>query len=59
MNPLVNDRWRGTFEVKETGNYYYTLQAWIDRFKSWRQGFAKKVDVARCRSRPVGRVKAH
>ena len=45
MNPLVNDRWRGTFEVKETGNYYYTLQAWIDRFKSWRQGFAKKVDV--------------
>ena len=45
MNPLVNDRWRGTFEVKETGNYYYTLQAWVDRFKSWRQGFAKKVDV--------------
>ena len=45
MNPLVNDRWRGTFEVKETGNYYYTLQAWVDRFKSWRQGFAKKVDA--------------
>jgi starch synthase (maltosyl-transferring) len=45
MNPLVNDRWRGTFEVKEIGNYYYTLQAWVDRFKSWRQGFAKKVDA--------------
>ena len=45
MQPLVNDRWRGTFEVNEIGNYYYTLQAWVDRFKSWRQGFAKKVDA--------------
>ena len=45
MQPLVNDRWRGTFEVKEIGNYYYTLQAWVDRFKSWRLGFAKKVDA--------------
>ncbi len=45
MKPLVNDRWRGTFEVKEIGNYFYTLQAWVDRFKSWRQGFAKKVDA--------------
>jgi starch synthase (maltosyl-transferring) len=45
MQPLVNDRWRGTFEVNAIGNYYYTLQAWVDRFKSWRQGFAKKVDA--------------
>ena len=42
MQPLVNDRWRGTFEVDEVGDYYYTLLAWVDRFKSWRQGFAKK-----------------
>jgi starch synthase (maltosyl-transferring) len=45
MQPLVNDRWRGTFQVKEIGNYYYTLQAWIDRFESWRHGFAKKVEA--------------
>lgn len=45
MKPLVNDRWRGTFEVKEIGNYHYTLQAWVDRFKSWRQGLVKKVDA--------------
>jgi starch synthase (maltosyl-transferring) len=43
MEPLVNDRWRSSFEVNEIGNYYYTLQAWVDRFQSWRQGFAKKV----------------
>src|SRR4029434_1858627 len=45
MQPLVNDRWRGTFEVNELGNYYYTLQAWVDRFESWRRGFAKKVEA--------------
>ena len=45
MQPLVNDRWRGTFQVKEIGNYYYTLQAWIDLFESWRHGFAKKVEA--------------
>ena len=45
MTPLVNDRWRATFEVKETGTYLYTLQGWVDRFETWRQAFAKKVDA--------------
>jgi starch synthase (maltosyl-transferring) len=45
MQPLSNDRWRGTFEVTEIGDYFYTVQAWVDRFKSWRQAFAKKVDA--------------
>jgi len=45
MHPLVNDRWRGTFEVDEVGDYYYALQAWVDRFESWRRAFAKKVEA--------------
>jgi len=45
MQPLVNDRWRGTFEVDEVGDYYYALQAWVDRFESWRRAFAKKVEA--------------
>jgi starch synthase (maltosyl-transferring) len=45
MEPLVNDRWRGAFEVNEIGNYDYTLEAWVDRFQSWRQGFAKKLEA--------------
>jgi starch synthase (maltosyl-transferring) len=40
---LVNDRWRGEFAVTETGRYRYTLEAWVDHFKSWRQGLGKKV----------------
>lgn len=43
MTPLINDRWRGTFEVTETGSYRYTLQGWVDRFKSWHKNFLKKM----------------
>jgi starch synthase (maltosyl-transferring) len=46
MAPLVNDRWRGAFEVTQLGVYRYTLQAWPDRFASWRQGLAKKVEAS-------------
>ena len=45
MTFLVNDRWRGEFQVTELGDYYYTVQGWVDRFKSWRHGFAKKVEA--------------
>jgi len=45
MESLDNDRWRATFEVTEIGAYLYTLQAWVDRFGSWRQGLAKKLQA--------------
>jgi starch synthase (maltosyl-transferring) len=45
MTPLVNDRWRGEFVVTELGEYRYTLQAWVDRFKSWRRDFVKRVEA--------------
>ena len=45
MTPLGNDRWSGRFDVDSVGPYVYTLQAWIDRFASWRSNFIKKVDA--------------
>jgi len=45
MDFLVNDRWRGEFTVTELGQYRYTVQAWVDHFKSWRQGLLKKYDA--------------
>jgi starch synthase (maltosyl-transferring) len=42
MDFIVNDRWRGEFTVTELGQYRYTVQAWVDNFKSWRQGLWKK-----------------
>ena len=43
MAPVVNDRWRARFEIAETAPYEYTIEAWIDRFESWRAALSKKV----------------
>jgi starch synthase (maltosyl-transferring) len=45
MTFIVNDRWQGDFTVTELGQYLYTVEAWTDRFKSWRQNLVKKVAV--------------
>ncbi|MBN2032411.1 MAG: alpha-1,4-glucan--maltose-1-phosphate maltosyltransferase [Deltaproteobacteria bacterium] len=43
MEPLINDRWRGSFQVSDIGRYFYTIEAWVDRFKTWRRDLKKKV----------------
>ncbi|HEX9879252.1 MAG TPA: alpha-1,4-glucan--maltose-1-phosphate maltosyltransferase [Candidatus Binatia bacterium] len=43
MHHVANDRWRGEFPLSEIGRYRYTLKAWVDRFKTWRQSLIKKV----------------
>lgn len=45
MEFLVNDRWRGSFDVTELGRYRYTIMAWVDQFKSWRDKLQKKVEA--------------
>ena len=45
MEPLGNDRWRGSFRVEELGRYRYTLRGWVDRFATWHHGFGKKVEA--------------
>jgi starch synthase (maltosyl-transferring) len=45
MTPEGNDRWRGAFSVPEAGRYEYTVEGWIDRFQTWRDGLAKRIDA--------------
>ncbi|MBL7119059.1 MAG: alpha-1,4-glucan--maltose-1-phosphate maltosyltransferase [Dehalococcoidia bacterium] len=45
MESLVNDLWRGSFTVSQLGRYRYTLMAWVDVFKTWRQNLGRKVDA--------------
>jgi starch synthase (maltosyl-transferring) len=45
MKLVENDRWRGQFTVSELGNYFYTIEAWINRFESWRKDLKKKMDA--------------
>ncbi len=43
MQLVVNDVWRAEFQVDGAGEYFYTVQAWVDRFKSWRHSIEKKI----------------
>src|SRR5579883_2914767 len=45
MEPKGNDEWSGRFTVAQPGWYEYTVQAWVDRFASWRRDLAKKADA--------------
>jgi starch synthase (maltosyl-transferring) len=42
MAVLGNDRWQASFRVDELRPYEYTVEAWIDRFESWRHELSKK-----------------
>src|SRR5882762_7859133 len=45
MNPTFNDTWTASFYVVEKGNYFFTIQAWIDHFDTWYDGFKKKANA--------------
>ena len=42
MELTGNDRWRGEFVVSQTGRYYYTVAAWIDRFGTWKRDLIRR-----------------
>jgi starch synthase (maltosyl-transferring) len=46
MEPIGNDRWRGSFVVSDLGSYRFGIRAWIDRFGTWRSRLEKKIAAA-------------
>ncbi|HSE82937.1 MAG TPA: alpha-1,4-glucan--maltose-1-phosphate maltosyltransferase [Thermodesulfobacteriota bacterium] len=45
MEFVVNDRWEAQFTVGKIGVYLYTVEAWVDHFKTWQKGLQKKFDA--------------
>ncbi len=43
MTPKGNDCWEAAFPVSTLGRYFYTVQGWIDRFKTWRFDLKKRI----------------
>jgi starch synthase (maltosyl-transferring) len=41
-----NDRWTASFDVDTLGRWEYTVEAWVDRFASWRVELSKKFAAA-------------
>lgn len=45
MTPTWNDEWIAPFYVPETGIYKFKIEAWIDHFDTWFDGFKKKAEA--------------
>jgi starch synthase (maltosyl-transferring) len=45
MEFIDNDRWQGEFGIEELGVYYYTLEGWVNHYKSWQKDIRKKFDA--------------
>ncbi|HKF49165.1 MAG TPA: alpha-1,4-glucan--maltose-1-phosphate maltosyltransferase [Terracidiphilus sp.] len=43
MQPLVNDRWTGSFRVSELGRYGFKVQGWVDHFETWHRDLLKRI----------------
>ena len=40
-----NDRWTGSFTADAPGRWEFTIQAWVDRFESFREEIRRKVEA--------------
>jgi len=45
MRHANNDRWHGEFIADEIGIYRYTLQGWVDHFRTWQRDIVKKFEA--------------
>ena len=45
MRPGDNDRWQAAFVVEAVGRCEYTVEAWVDRFATWRHQLVARVDA--------------
>jgi starch synthase (maltosyl-transferring) len=45
MTHLSNDRWRGVCSLYEMAIYEYTVEAWTDAFRGWRDEFSVKFEA--------------
>ncbi|MBN9430038.1 MAG: alpha-1,4-glucan--maltose-1-phosphate maltosyltransferase [Burkholderiales bacterium] len=44
MQAEGNDVWRAAFVPPVPGRYLYEVCAWVDAFRSWRDGFARRIE---------------
>ena len=45
MVHIDNDRWRGAFTLYELATHEYTVEAWTDTFRGWRNEFTTKFEA--------------
>ena len=43
LEPVGNDRWRGSFQPAELGRWQYTIEAWVDRYATMLDELGRKL----------------
>jgi starch synthase (maltosyl-transferring) len=43
MEPAGSDCWAAEFRVSKPGRYFFTVEGWIDHFKTWRADLKKRM----------------
>src|SRR3954464_5019904 len=44
MAPLGDDRFAGQFQVTSNERYFYAVEAWLDRFETWRRDLRRRIE---------------
>ncbi len=47
MHRVSGDSWRGEFPVDRIGCYRYTVEGWIESFKTWRGDLLRRIHAQR------------
>ena len=45
MELVVNDRWAGEFRVDEIGFWEFTIQGWVDHWKTWYRDLGRRLEA--------------
>ena len=45
MEPVGNDRWLARFLLEENTRYVYTIEGWLDPYRSWAADLGKRLDA--------------
>jgi starch synthase (maltosyl-transferring) len=45
MKPVGNDRWLARVPLEENTRYVYTVEAWLDAYRSWAADLQKRLDT--------------
>jgi starch synthase (maltosyl-transferring) len=45
LEPLVNDRYRASFELVALGRFQYSVEGWVDSFGTWQRALTRRLEA--------------
>jgi starch synthase (maltosyl-transferring) len=58
IEPVVNDRWRGSFVLERIGRYVFMVEAWVDVWGGFVRDFGRKRDAGQRLEQEIAEARA-